>query len=280
MPVPAVPEGKYVDVGGGVRIHYHDTGEAKKGTVLFVHGSGPGASGYSNFKGNTPSFNQNGYRTLVPDLFGYGYSSKPEDGTYGMDVLAGHFLSLLDALGVEKVSLVGNSMGGAICIRLALDHPERVEKLILMAPGGLEERDVYMAMPGIQAMIKNVYAAKGPPTREAIAATFKLQLVDESLITDQIIAERLQIAEIQPKGIIQRLVVGNQENELANLAMPVLCLWGVDDKFCPVSSAMKVATRVKTNRTILLSQCGHWVMVEHAALFNETAVRFLNGEAS
>ncbi len=280
MAVPAVPEGKYVDAGGGVRIHYHDSGEAEKGTVLFVHGSGPGASGYSNFKGNFPYFNQHGYRTLVPDLFGYGYSSKPEDGTYGMDVLAGHFVALLDALGVSKVSLVGNSMGGAICIRLALDHPNRVEKLILMAPGGLEAREVYMGMPGIQAMIKNVYAAKGPPTREGIAATFELQLFDESLITDEIIAERLQIAEIQPKGIIQRLVVTNQEAELERITQPTLCLWGVEDKFCPVSGAMKVAERVKGSRTILLSGCGHWVMVEHAKLFNETAVRFLDGEAS
>ncbi|MBC7173095.1 MAG: alpha/beta hydrolase, partial [Polyangiaceae bacterium] len=169
---------------------------------------------------------------------------------------------------------------GAICIRLALDHPGRVEKLILMAPGGLEEREVYMAMPGIQAMIKNVYAAKGPPTREGIAATFKLQLWNEALITDEILEERLQIAAIQPKGIIQRLVVKNQEAELSNLTMPVLCLWGVDDKFCPASGAMKVAQNVKSSRTVLLSECGHWVMVEYAQLFNETAVRFLDGEAS
>jgi 4,5:9,10-diseco-3-hydroxy-5,9,17-trioxoandrosta-1(10),2-diene-4-oate hydrolase len=280
MVVPAVPEGRYVDAGEGVRIHYHDAGEAKNGTVLFVHGSGPGASGYSNFKGNTPYFNLRGYRTLVPDLYGYGYSSKPTEGSYGLDVLAGHFIALLDALGVEKVSLVGNSMGGAICIRLALDHPERVERLVLMAPGGLEDREVYMAMPGIKAMIENVYAVKGPPTREGIAATFKLQLFDESLITDEILAERLQIAETQPKGIIQRLVVKNQASELENLSMPVLCLWGVDDKFCPVSGAMKVASSVRSSRTILLSRCGHWVMVEHARLFNETAVRFLDGEAS
>jgi 4,5:9,10-diseco-3-hydroxy-5,9,17-trioxoandrosta-1(10),2-diene-4-oate hydrolase len=135
-----------------------------------------------------------------------------------------------------------------------------------------------MAMPGIKAMIKNVFAAKGPPTREGIANTFKLQLFDESLITEEILDERLQIAETQPPGIIQRLVVHNQEGELANLTVPVLCFWGVDDKFTPASGAMKVAERVKGSRTIVISECGHWVMVEYPKLFNETALRFLSGD--
>jgi 4,5:9,10-diseco-3-hydroxy-5,9,17-trioxoandrosta-1(10),2-diene-4-oate hydrolase len=278
MVVPAVPEGKYVDAGGGVRIHFQDTGEAQKGTVLFVHGSGPGASGYSNFKGNYPYLNQHGYRTLVPDLLGYGYSTKPTEGTFTMKDVAAQFLALVDSLGLEKVSLVGNSMGGAVCTRFALDYPERVEKLVLMAPGGLEERDVYMAMPGIKAMIKNVFAVKGPPTREGIANTFKLQLFDDSKITDEILDERLQIAELQPPGILQRLVVHNQESELSDLTVPVLCFWGVDDKFTPVSGAMKVAERVRRSRTVVLSECGHWVMVEHPKLFNETTLRFLDGE--
>src|SRR5690554_117423 len=269
-----VPEGKYAEVGGGITIHFHDDGEAKNGSVLFLHGSGPGASGYSNFKGNYPFLNARGFRTIVPDLFGYGYSDKPEDGAYDMGDLAKQTLGLLDHLGIAKVSLVGNSMGGAIAIRFALDYPERVEKLILMAPRGREERDVYMQMKGIRTMIANLGK---PVDRDSLRETFKLQLVDQSLITDQIIEEHYQILKLQPKGVLGRLRVDNQAERLGEIKAPILCFWGVNDNFCPVSGAMTIAERCADSRTIMLSQCGHWVMVERPELFNETTARFLEG---
>jgi 4,5:9,10-diseco-3-hydroxy-5,9,17-trioxoandrosta-1(10),2-diene-4-oate hydrolase len=270
----AVPEGKYVDVGGGIRFHLHDVGEAQKGTLLFLHGSGPGASGYSNFKGNYPYLNERGYRTLVPDLFGYGYSDKPEEGNFDLEDLAAQMRGLLDALDVGKVSLVGNSMGGAIAIRFALDYPERVEKLVLMAPGGIEAREVYMEMEGIKAMLASLGK---PPSRESMLDTFKLQLFDESKITDEILEERLQILKLQPKGLLARLKVNDQQERLSEIAAPVLCLWGVNDKFCPATGAMKIAERCKNSRTMLISECGHWVMVEHPSLFNDLCARFLDG---
>ena len=269
-----VPEGKYAEVGGGVTIHFPDDGEAKNGAVLFLHGSGPGASGYSNFKGNYPFLNARGFRTIVPDLYGYGYSDKPEDGVFDMGDLARHALGLLDHLGIKKVSLVGNSMGGAIAIRFALDYPERVDKLILMAPGGLEERQVYMEMKGIRTMIANLGK---PADRDSMRETFKLQLFDEALITDAIIEERYQILKLQPKGVLGRLRVDNQEDRLHEIKAPVLCFWGVNDNFCPVSGAIKIAERCADSRTITLSRCGHWVMVERPELFNETTARFLEG---
>ena len=280
MVVPAVPEGKYVDVGSGVTLHLHDVPAAEgvpyRGTVLFIHGSGPGASGWSNFKGNYPALNAAGYRTLVPDMFGYGYSSKPTEGKFFMSDLATQFVGMLDGLGItEKVHLVGNSMGGAVCMRLALDHAARVGKLVLMAPGGLEERETYMNMLGIKTMLGNLTAGL---SRESMRGTFGLQLFNTSLITDEIIEERFQIAETQPPGLLARLLVKNQEAELANITQDTLCFWGVNDNFCPVSGAAKVAERVPSSRTVIISQCGHWVMVEYPKLFNETTLRFLNGE--
>jgi 4,5:9,10-diseco-3-hydroxy-5,9,17-trioxoandrosta-1(10),2-diene-4-oate hydrolase len=247
-----------------------------RGTVLFIHGSGPGASGWSNFKGNYPALNAAGYRTLVPDMFGYGYSSKPTEGKFFMADLAVQFVGMLDGLGItEKVHLVGNSMGGAVCMRLALDHAARVGKLVLMAPGGLEERETYMNMLGIKTMLGNIGAGH---TREGMRSTFGLQLFNPALITDEIIDERLQIAETQPPGLLARLLVKNQEAELANITQETLCFWGVNDNFCPVSGAAKVAERVPNSRTVIISQCGHWVMVEYPKLFNETTLRFLNGD--
>ena len=281
--VPSVPEGKYVDIGDGLELHLHDSpadeGVPHRGVVLFIHGSGPGASGYSNFNGNYPAFNAAGYRTLVPDMFGYGYSSKPTEGKFFMNDLAAQFVRMLDGLGIdEPVHLVGNSMGGAVCIQMALHHADRVGKLILMAPGGLEERDVYMNMVGIKTMIGNLMKSKGVVTREGLRETFKLQLHDESLITDEIIEERFQVSELQPKGLLSRLIVKNAAEDLGKIEQETICLWGVDDKFCPVSGAYKVAERVKGSRTVLINGCGHWVMVEYAKLFNETSVRFLDGE--
>ncbi|MEZ4287418.1 MAG: alpha/beta hydrolase [Polyangiales bacterium] len=230
---------------------------------------------WSNFKGNAPAFNEAGYRTLMPDTIGYGYSSKPAEAAFTLQDCAAHYKGVADAAGADKLTLVGNSQGGAIAIAFARAYPERVEKLILMAPGGLETREVYMEMVGIKSMIKAIY--KDGISRDSLKKVFALQLFNESLINETIIDERLQIAETQQKNVLASIRVDNQEEHLGELTMPVLCFWGVDDKFCPMSGATKVATCCPNSRTVLISQCGHWVMVEYPKLFNETSIRFLNG---
>jgi len=276
MVVEALPEGKYAEVAGGITMHYHDAGSGERGVVLFMHGSGPGASGWSNFKGNYPVLAEHGYRTIIPDTIGYGYSTKPEDGTYSLSDVATQYKSLLDAIGVERAAVVGNSQGGAIAIAMALDYPETVEKLVLMAPGALEPRETYMQMPGIKAMLRVLY--KEGVSRETMRKVFTLQLHDESLITDRIIEERFQVAMTQHKDNIARIHVHNQEDRLSEIECPVLCFWGTDDKFCPSTGAVKVAERCPNSRTMLISRCGHWVMVEHEKLFNDLTLKFLDDD--
>jgi 4,5:9,10-diseco-3-hydroxy-5,9,17-trioxoandrosta-1(10),2-diene-4-oate hydrolase len=273
MVVEAVPEGKYADVGKGIRMHYHEAGSGDRGTVLFVHGSGPGASGWSNFKGNYPALAERGYRTIVPDTMGYGYSSKPEQGAFSLDDVAAQYKALLDAVGVDRVTVIGNSQGGAIAITMALNYPELVAKLVLMAPGGLETRETYMEMEGIKAMIRVLY--KEGISKETMRKVFRLQLHDESKITDEVIEERFQVAMTQHKDNIARIRVANQEDRLPEIKCPVLCFWGANDKFCPPSGATKIASRCPNSRTILISSCGHWVMVEYAKLFNQLTLQFL-----
>ncbi len=276
MVVEAVPEGKYVDVGAGITMHYHDSGAGPEGVVLFIHGSGPGASGWSNFKGNYPFLAEHGYRAIVPDTMGYGYSSKPETGTYQLEDVAAQYEALLRALGVGRVSVIGNSQGGAIAITMALRYPELVERLVLMAPGGLESRETYMEMEGIKAMIRVLY--KEGISRETMRKVFSLQLHDPSKITDEVIEERFQVAQTQHKDNIARIQVANQEQRLSEIQCPVLCFWGVDDKFCPVSGATKVASGCARSRTMLIARCGHWVMVEYPKLFNELTLKFLRDD--
>jgi 4,5:9,10-diseco-3-hydroxy-5,9,17-trioxoandrosta-1(10),2-diene-4-oate hydrolase len=276
MVVAAVPEGKYADVGNDITMHYHEAGKGDRGVILFVHGSGPGASGWSNFKRNYPFLAEHGYRTIVPDTMGYGYSTKPENGTFSLDEVGAQYKALLDALGVDRAAVVGNSQGGAIAITMALNYPEFVEKLVLMAPGGLETRETYMQMEGIKTMIRVLY--KEGISKETMRKVFTLQLHDGSKITDEVIEERYQVAMTQHKDNLARIRVTNQEERLSEIQCPVLCFWGANDKFCPSSGASKIATRCANSRTMLIASCGHWVMVEYAKLFNQLTLQFVNDE--
>ena len=276
MTVDAVPEGKYAEVGNGVTMHYHEAGQGDRGVILFIHGSGPGASGWSNFKGNYPHLAEHGFRTLIPDTLGYGYTTKPETGEFNLDDLAGHYKGLLDELGVKSATLIGNSQGGAIAIKFARNYPDMVDRLVLMAPGGLESRETYMNMEGIKAMIRVLY--KEGISKETMRKVFTLQLHDESKITDEILEERYQVAVTQPKDLVARLKVDNQEEGLSEISCPVLCFWGMNDKFCPVSGATKVAEQCQKSRTVLISNCGHWVMVEYPKLFNDLTLKFVTGD--
>jgi 4,5:9,10-diseco-3-hydroxy-5,9,17-trioxoandrosta-1(10),2-diene-4-oate hydrolase len=272
MSTKAVPEGKYVDVGGGRRIHYHELGEGSP--LVFLHGSGPGASGFSNFKRNYPYFAERGFRTLLPDTLGFGYSSKPDDLDYTLDFLSDVLSEFLAAVGVKRASVVGNSHGGALAIQLALSRPELVDKLVLMAPGGLEERETYMKMEGIRTMM-SVFLSPSGVTREGMRKVFALQLHDPKLLTDEIIEERYQIALLQPKRVLTTLKVPHLTPRLAELACPVFAFWGINDQFCPVSGAMRIAESCQKSRVMLQSQCGHWVMVEYSDLFNRLCADFL-----
>jgi 4,5:9,10-diseco-3-hydroxy-5,9,17-trioxoandrosta-1(10),2-diene-4-oate hydrolase len=270
--VPAVPEGAYAEIGDDLRVHYHEQGEGEP--VLLLHGSGPGASGWSNFKQNLPALARAGFRALVPDTLGFGYSSKPETVDYHLDYLVRATRRFLDAVGIERCAVIGNSHGGAMAIQLALSHPERVSKLVLMAPGGLESRDVYMKMPGIRAMVKAVLGDEGV-TADNLRGLFALQLHDPSLMTDRLLEERLQIAKLQPKRVLSSMVVPVLASRLGELAMPVLGFWGANDRFCPVSGATTLVDKVADCRVTMLSRCGHWVMVERQHVFDRATAEFL-----
>jgi 4,5:9,10-diseco-3-hydroxy-5,9,17-trioxoandrosta-1(10),2-diene-4-oate hydrolase len=192
-----VPQHRFVALGNGHHMHFHEAGTGP--TVMFLHGSGPGASGFSNFKGNFPVLAERGFRALVPDSLGFGHSDKPEDVAYTAEFHVDAYRRFLDALGIERLSLIGNSHGGAMALAFALAYPERVERLVLMAPGGLEERDVYVAMPGIRAMMKAFFGPQ-PMTPEGLRKVFELQLYDKSLITDQTLEERYRSRRTSPSA--------------------------------------------------------------------------------
>lgn len=266
-----IPVGRFADIGQGQQIHYHDSGSGE--AVIFLHGAGAGASGYSNFKGNFPAFAEAGFRSIVPDLLGYGLSSKPDLPQYDLDFFVDGVKRLVDALGLKNITLLGNSLGGAVALGYALAHPEDVSRLALMAPGGVEDLDTYLAMPGIANMFA-VYRS-GLTGIEAMRAVMRMQLYDPSLLTDAILNERAPIAATQTEAARSVLKVPNMTARLGELRCPVLAFWGMDDQFNPVGGADKLMAHCPEIRTILVNRCGHWVQVEHQAMFNRMCIDFL-----
>ena len=256
-----LPIGHFVTLDNGLRLHFLD------------EGSGPGASGYSNFKGNYPQFVAAGFRNLVVDLPGFGRSDKPEDVNYDLDFFVKTISGFLKAVGVKRAILLGNSLGGAIALGLALAEPERVEKLILMAPGGVEERETYFKMIGIQRMVE-LYSA-GPLGIDQMRRIMSLQLFDSSQLDDKLLAERVAVAVHQPRNLFATMMVPNMTDRLEELQAPILGFWGTDDNFNPASGALKVLKHAPDARFIMLNRCGHWVQVEHRELFNKACLEFL-----
>ena len=271
----SIPEGHYVDIapvaGATQRIHYHEQGQGE--VVIFLHGAGGGASGYSNFKGNYPEFAKAGYRTIVPDLLGYGLSSKPDIAQYDLDFFVAGVKGMVDTLGLKNITLLGNSLGGAVALGYALAYPDEVSRLILMAPGGVEDLDTYLAMPGIANMFQ-IYQS-GKTGAEAMRAVMTMQLFDPSLLTDEIINERAPIAATQTQAARSVLKVPNLTDRLHELKCPVFGFWGVNDHFNPVGGATKLLDNCPQARMVLVNRCGHWVQVEHRDMFNRNCIDFL-----
>lgn len=241
--------------------------------MVFVHGSGPGASGHSNFRKNVDAFAGAGYRVIVPDLPGFGYSSKPTDRDYTTRFFSEHVVGLLDALAIGNFALIGNSLGGAISIRLALDCPDRVTRLVLMAPGGIEELETYLAMPAMAKMIGNF--VDGALDRDGLRRVLETLVYDPVHVTESLVDERWAVLQEQPPEVLSRMIIPNMEAELAAIQCPVLSFWGVDDEMLPASGGHKITRACKAARHVEVAGCGHWVMVEHTRMFNAACLDFL-----
>ena len=261
-------------VSGGYRIHLREAGSGP--AVVFLHGSGPGASGGSNFSRNIDAFVGAGYRVVLPDLIGYGESSKPEGVDYTLALFSDTLYEALRAHGIEQCSLVGNSLGGGIAIQVALDHPEFVKNLILMAPGCVAPQPEYFTMPGIAKMVSNF---GGPDFTVEEQRRLVSNLVHPDFapqISETLVQERFAVARTQPKDVLVRMRTPDLSPRLGELAQPVFVLWGLNDEFCPEAHARKFLETCTDVRAITFGRTGHWVQVERAAEFNAYAIEFLN----
>jgi 4,5:9,10-diseco-3-hydroxy-5,9,17-trioxoandrosta-1(10),2-diene-4-oate hydrolase len=265
---------EFYQVSGGHRIHIAEMGPKSGPAVVFLHGSGPGASGISNFSGNADAFADAGYRVILPDLIGYGASSKPEDIDYTLTLFTDTLYDALRQHGIERATLVGNSLGGGIAIQMAADHPEFVHNLILMAPGCIEELPIYFAMPGIANMRSSFGSPDfGPADQRRLIESL---VYDPVHVTEALVAERFEVARTQPKDVITRMKTHNVRPLLANLNVPILLFWGRDERFMPLTGIDYFFEACADVRCITFSKVGHWVQLERQSEFNLYSIGFLN----
>lgn len=271
---------------GSSEIFVTDTGGAQMPVVL-LHGGGPGASGVSNYSRNIDTLAAD-YRVIVPDMPGYGRSSKFVDHGDPFGYLAGAIRGLLDEMGIETAHLVGNSYGGAAALRLAMDTPGRVRKLVLMGPGGI---GTTRGLPtgGLKSLL-GYYGGDGP-SREKLATFIRTYLVyDGAAVPDELIDGRYR-ASLDPEVVanppLQRpsgpkalwRMDLTRDRRLARLRTPTLILWGRDDKVNRPSGGSLLLNIMPNAQLVMTSHTGHWMQWERADLFNRLVAEFLSQES-
>jgi len=265
---------------GDHNIHYLDIG--KGDPVVLIHGGGPGASGASNYRRNIEALSSR-YRLVIPDLPGYGQSDKPKITGPRYAAYASAMLGVLDHLGIKRAHFVGNSLGGGAAIKIALEAPDRVDKLVLMGPAGLVS--AYTKVPTEGARLIFEYYGGDGPTREKLAGFIRVLLYDHSNLTPELLEERFQ-ASIDP-GLIANPPLGRGEipileelwrdPRLAKLPHETLVLWGREDRVNPLITAEILVSQLPNAQFVSFTRCGHWVQWERAAAFNAIVPAFLAG---
>lgn len=257
-------------------IHFQEFGEGSP--VILLHGGGAGAFGHSNYSRNIRPLSEE-FRVIVPDLPGYGRSPWREmpDGMF--HALADALLELVDHLGLERVSLVGNSLGGGTAVRFALKHPGRVDKLILM--GGAGGLPVHTVMPHEGAhRLLGMYRGDGP-TPAKLRALMEIMLYDTSVITDELVEERMKSATEPSIMANPPLHSMNMQDfllwrePLETITRPTLLIWGREDRVVTQDSSLIFQKLIPNADLIVLSKCGHWVQYEQHEKFNRYVADFL-----
>ena len=271
---PSNPEIGQSITAAGIRTNYHDSGGAGA-PVLLIHGSGPGVSAWANWRLVMPALAQQA-RVIAPDMVGFGYSERPEGFVYSMDAWVRQAVGLLDALGIERTDLVGNSFGGGLSLALAIRHPERVRRLVLMGSVGVP----FAITPGLDAVWGYT------PSVENMRAIMDYFAFNQGLMSDDLARLRFE-ASARP-GVQesyaamfpaprQRWVdaMASAEADIRALPHQALVIHGREDRVIPLSTSLTLSSWIQRSQLHVYGQCGHWTQIEHAARFARLVGDFL-----
>ncbi|MEW6473492.1 MAG: alpha/beta fold hydrolase [Actinomycetota bacterium] len=264
----------------GMKIHVTDVGSGDP--IVMLHGGGPGASSMSNFKGNVDNLVAAGFRLLLVDQPGFGGSSKDlPDGSY-FELAAKAVKGVLDAKGITKSHLLGNSLGGGTAVKVAIDYPEVADRLVLMGPGGAAV-NILTSGDIVESVAKTVAEFYASPGLESIRRFVDLMVYDSSNIPDSVLEERLAAAtEPEAMAFMKQLFVKLATDPGKDLWKDVdkihhrsLLVWGRDDRVLPLDSALLAFHRMPDVRLVAFSKCGHWVQAEKQEEFDRLVIDFL-----
>jgi 2-hydroxy-6-oxonona-2,4-dienedioate hydrolase len=264
----------------GVRTRYLVSGEPSLPTVLLLHGTGGHAEAYArNLRAHGQCF-----RTLAIDMLGHGWTDKP-DIPMEIPAYVEHLLRVIDALGIEQAHVSGESLGGWVAARFAIDHPDRLGKLVLNTTGGSR------ADPQVMSRLKDLtLRAAMDPNREFVKARLEWLMHDKRQVNEDLIATRQAIYSAPDAAAAMRRALTLQEMDvrLRNLLSPAdwssiraqtLVLWTDHDPTNPVEEGERIAAMIPGAQFVCMTGCGHWPQWEDTATFDAIHLAFLNGES-
>lgn len=272
-PSPPSPEiGLSIDAAG-LRTNYHDLGSGSP--VVLIHGSGPGVSAFANWRLVMPELSKH-RRVLAPDMAGFGFTERRAGAAYTLDNWVRQAVGFLDALDLPRVDLVGNSFGGALSLALAIRHPKRVRRLVLMGAAGVS----FPITPALDA----VWGYE--PSFENMRRIMDVFAFDRSLINDDLARLRYE-ASARPgfqesyaamfPAPRQRWVdaLASRDEDIAALPHETLVIHGREDRVIPLENSLRLSRLVPRAQLHVFGRCGHWTQIEHAARFARLVEGFL-----
>jgi pimeloyl-ACP methyl ester carboxylesterase len=241
--------------------------------VVLLHGSGPGVSGWANWQHTIPGLAKE-FRVIAPDTVGYGATSRPDDVIYSLRTWTDHIVGFLDALGLERVSLVGNSLGGRMALDMAERHPDRVTRMVLMgSPGvGMAVTDGLKALRAYEPSLENM--------RALLLDYFA---VDKSIISDDLVRIRYE-ASVETFEAYRSMFsdprhkgneLGITEEQARSIRTPALLVHGREDKVVPAEVSWTMLQLLQDADLHIFARCGHWTQIERAREFVEVVSTFL-----
>lgn len=264
------------------QVHYHDCAADNPKVLVMLHGSGPGANGWSNFNRNIEPMVQAGYRVILPDCLGWGKSDSLVCEGSRSELNARTLKALLDHLGINgKIDLIGNSMGGHSVVAFALAYPQQAGSLILMGGGtGGVSPFAPMPMEGIK-LLQQVYRE---PTMENLQKMMDVFVFDPSGLTPELIASRLENI-VRSTEHLENFVKTIETNprqfpdissRLGEIKAKTLIIWGRNDRFVPMDTGLRLVAGIANSELHIFNQCGHWVQWEYADRFNRLVLDFIS----
>jgi 2-hydroxy-6-oxonona-2,4-dienedioate hydrolase len=267
----------YLDAGG-VRTRYLRAGGPAKPVLVLLHGSGGHAEAYvRNLEAHAEHF-----WTWSIDMLGHGYTDKPG---HPLEIAhyVEHLMAVLDAIGTEHASLSGESLGGWVAARAAVDHPDKVDRLVLNTAGG-SQADLEV----MQRIITLSMAAAENPSWETVQARIKWLMADKSKDYHDLVASRQRVYRQPGFVAAMRDIMALQDPEIrarnllgpaeyGAITAPTLVLWTSDDPTADVAEGRRIASMIPGARFEVMSGCGHWPQYEDAKTFNHLHLDFLLG---